>query len=86
METKKEITIASITPHSVDVMQKEFAEVNGIMLQVGATRRVCYNNIPRDRSVIEATLPEAYQKAVFAIWDTVDPGTDPEHSGTEITA
>lgn len=77
MEIIKETTISALTSDSVDVLTREFIERDGQKLQVGNNQRVCYNNIPRDREVIKTALPEAYQRAIFAVWGDMPSRTDP---------
>ncbi|MGN1247517.1 MAG: hypothetical protein ACI4UO_02900 [Paludibacteraceae bacterium] len=78
METIREFTLENITPHSVNIVVKEFVMVDYVKTQLGATKRVCYGNTPKGRDEVQASLPEAYQTAILAIWDTTEPTPDPE--------
>ena len=71
--------------NKVSVETKQFAEVDGVLYQIGTPHRRAYSNSSQDRVLISEELAEPYLSAVMAVWDdepTVFP-QEPDPHGNE---
>ena len=85
---KQEISLDELDVYKVSVETKQFAEVDGVLYQIGTPHRRAYSNSSQDRVLISEELAEPYLSAVMAVWGdepTVFPPPAVEHvaHGTE---
>ena len=78
MEKKIEFALEHLTPKCVNVVIKEFVEIDGQRVQLGSNQRVCYNNIPRDRARLQDVLPSEFVNAILAMWGETPIADDPQ--------
>lgn len=83
---KEEIALDELDIYKVSVETKQFAEINGVLYQLGEPHRRAYANSEADRVLIADELPEPYLSAVMAVWGdepTVFPPPAVEHVAHE---
>lgn len=78
MEKKIEFALEHLTPKCVNVVIKEFVEMDGQRVQLGQNQRVCYNNISRDRARLQDVLPSEFVNAILAMWGETPIADDPQ--------
>ena len=83
---KEEIALDELDIYKVSVETKQFAEINGVLYQLGEPHRSEYANSEADRVLIADELPEPYLSAVMAVWGdepTVFPSPPEPHDSEE---
>ncbi|AOY76695.1 hypothetical protein [Clostridium formicaceticum] len=64
----EKITLDMLKQDSVSVKRQQYIIHEGIEYPIGEPHRKAYVNNERDRQEAQNELPEAQQKAVFAVW------------------
>lgn len=68
IETYTEIVLDLLTPTSVNIVKKVFADINGIKTQIGPNVGSSYVNSPADRENLKKDLPEEYYNTILTLW------------------
>lgn len=79
IEPYVEITLDLLTPYSVSVLSKTFADINGNKTQIGDNNRLAYMNSPLGREAIINDLPDSYYNAILSVWGSVPLLEDPKN-------
>lgn len=64
----EQIALDELDIYKVSVETKKFAQVEGILYQIGQPHRRAYSNSEHDRITIAQELAEPYLSAVMAVW------------------
>lgn len=83
---KEEISLDELDVYKVSVETKQFAEVDGVLYQIGTPHRCAYSNSSQDRALIANELIEPYLSAVMAVWGdspTVFPPPQESHGNED---
>lgn len=85
MELTTKITLDMLTKNSVSVLKQQFITLNNVEMQVGGNIRNTYMNDTSGRKIIQNTLSQDYQNAVFAVWGVDVADTSTVEDGTEVS-